>query len=265
MANIVIASPVLSDAGAVTAGNALGTLPVVNLQDIQLTKLWRTSDHTNTFIEIDLATAQAITVVALLGTNASTAATWRIRAATTQANLTAAPGFDTTAVTAWPETGLGDWSKVHLVKWVDPAETFRWWRIDIADSGNADGYVEAGRVYIAAAWQPAKNLQFGHGLGWIDSGDRAESDGGQIFTEDKPRRRLVSFDLDFLTENDMLDNAFDLDRLRGAAKDVLVITDPASASHLHKRTVYGLMTGLRPIINRHVGLYQKSFRIEELI
>jgi hypothetical protein len=262
MARILIADGEDIDAATVTAENEVATLPATNLQTMQPSETWRTSDATDTFIVADLGAALAVDIVALLKTNLTAAATWRVRGATSEANLTAAPGYDSTAVGFWPESGLAG-QAVSGFLYLDPAQSFRWWRIDLSDAANPDGYLEAGRLYIDAAWRPARNLSFNWQLGWIDDGEPRHARGGQIHPEVVPRRRRLRFSLDYLTEAEAA-TAYDLDRRRGRSADVLVLRDPAHATQLHRQSVYGLMTVLEPAVNTRFNVYSHRYDVEEL-
>ena len=267
MGRIVIASPALSDAGALTTPGAVAaSLPLANLQDMQPSKVCRFTNLTGMAVVCDLGAAAAINLIALVAHNGSAAATWRIRAAATEAVLTAAPGYDSTAVSMWPASGQpSGWAVLPSTLFLATAQSFRWWRIDITDAANPAGYWQAGRLVLAAAWQPSRNLQFGWGLGHIDPSEVSAAAGGQLLVEERTKRRVVSFTLSFMDEDEMMVNAFEIERARGAARDVVVIRDPDATSHLHRQTVHGLMTGGQPIVNDAVNVFRKPYRLEELI
>ena len=165
----------------------------------------------------------------------------------------------------FPVTRPADWTVLHSIDWQAAGNSFRWWRIDVSDGANPDGKFRAGRAYIAKAFQPAKNLIFNWPLGWIDDSLVEKALGGQLYPLERPPRRSIDFALSSLTEAEAFAEAFEFDRLRGNAKDVLAIRDPDATTYLHTQTIYGLMTGFRPIINRAFDLYEKTYRIEELL
>lgn len=270
MANAMIATSALVDAATLTSPSALpATLPIANLQDYRLGKVARFTDPTDVIVVADLGAAPdpGITLLGLLGTNLSATATVRWRGAASEAGLTAAPGYDGGTVSAWTSFGQpAGWDVLHSLKFPATPQSFQWWRCDAADPDNAseDG-VDIGRLYIDAAWQPSINIQYGAGLGFIDPSIVGLARGGQLLVQPLRRRRAGTFLLDFLREDEMLRNAFELDRLRGVEKDVLLVVDPAATEHLHRYSVYGLLTELKPIVLPKSGVFQKPYSLEELI
>lgn len=273
MANrIVIATPKLSDAGTITAGSEAAAMPASNLLRQQPGDRWRAEDLSSAWLQLDLGSATAINLIWLGYTNASSAATWRIRAASTEAGLTGgSPGYDSGALDHWPTTGLDDWLSTypgftHAYKWLGTsAQTFRYWRIDISDSANADGYYQAGRLYLANAWQPTRNIAYGWNVGWADPSDTVRAASGAGFSNRLRRYRELRFSLPFLSEDEMYSNAAAIDRLRGASGDMLVIPKPETPARFMDQAIYGLSRDLRPIVQARTSIFQKPYLIEELL
>ena len=69
MGNLILATPILSDAATITAGTETAAGPVTNLQKMQPTDLWEAAT-TAAYCEIDLGAVTAFNLVALLATNA---------------------------------------------------------------------------------------------------------------------------------------------------------------------------------------------------
>lgn len=262
---VTIATPRLSDAATLTSGGTIAaSLPLANLQAMQPGKVCRFTDLSGMHIVADLGAAQEVNQVWLGYTNATSAATWRVRGATSEANLTASPGYDSGSADIWPVSGLDDWDTVNGLRWLSTAQTYRWWRIDIADAANPDGYFDIGRLYIAKAWQ-AGGIQFGWSLGWLDDSEIERARGGQMHPVERPRRRELSFTLHGKSEAQMYGDAFAIQRLRGRSRDVLVVRDPMQTTWLQHQTLYGLMTELRPIVNSTYKVFRQPYRVEELI
>ena len=265
MTNIVIATPALVEAATITASNEVAAMPAASLKLRPGANLWRATSLASVYLEIDLGAAYAINLIALLYTNASSAATWRIRGATSQPNLTAAPGYDSGSLSHWPVAGLSDWAWTHALKFLDVAQNFRWWRIDIDDAANPAGYYQAGRLYIASAWQGGRNYDYGIQYGWEDPSEDARTQGGQSVTLDMAQRRVLQFTINNLTEAEAFANAFEIDRLRGKKRDVLVIPNPTSAAQIMRQTVCGKIEDLSPLAHVAFPSFGKSYRIVEML
>jgi hypothetical protein len=214
----------------------------------------------------DLGTASAVNLIALIAHSATADATWRIRGADTEADLTAAPGYDSGDVTMWPSTGRpSGWTKLTSLHLPDSAQTYRWWRIDITDAANPDGFLDIGRLYIAAAWQPLRNLAFGWQLAWVDPSEQQRSQGGAVYVRELPSYRRIDFELRYASEDDYYDNGFELERLIGRKKDILVVPDPAATKHLHRKMIYGVRGDVLPgAVNQSLNIYATKFSVEEL-
>lgn len=264
MSKILIASPALSDAATLTTNNELGTLPATNLQKMQPTKVYRTNSLDAIYMEMDLGSISPFNLVAMLYTNASSTATWQVRAANTQADLTAAPGYDSGILTHWASPGISDWDRTHAMLSTGQ-QSYQWIRIDIVDPANPDGYYQAGRIYISDAIIPSVNISLGWSLGWEDDSTTQDSLGGKTFVIPRQKRRLLNFSLDFLTEIEMNNDSFSLDRLRGKSKDIFVIKDIDDLSLRHSQSVCGLMKDLSPIIKSKFNIYRKRYAIRELL
>lgn len=269
MADITFATSIFVDDGVLTATNEVSALPGTNLQDIQPTKKWRTTSLSTMAIEIDLTTAKAVNLISLIAHNATSTATWRIRGATSQAILTSTTvGYDSSTITMWPSTGKPqDWNdQLFSLKWLGSnAQTFRWWRVDVFDDANGDGYFEAGRLIIDNAWQPTVGLSPNWGFRWIDPGTRERSIIGNLYPTQRTRHRIFEFTLDFNDKDAMLNNAAELQRKRGISQDVFILADPTGTTHLHKESVYGLFTDLQPLVNTAFDIFSQVIIIEEMI
>lgn len=289
MSNIVIARPELGDAAVITAGSAGATTPASNLQRKQPTDIWQTVDLSTAYLIIDLGSSQAINLIALLFTNATSGAIWRIRAASSEALLYTAPVYDgptfqylLTEAGDYLTTESGDrlltespggilWcsdtleSRRHGLLFLTTPITARWIRIDITDVANPDGMFRAGRLYVSNAWQPSINMQYGWSNGWDDASPITETRGRNLIPNAKPPIPVVDFSLAFLSEDEMLTNAYEIDRVRGASKDMLVITNPDASVHLQKHMFYGLMSNGRKISNKQYALYEISYALKGLI
>lgn len=288
MGNLVIATPELVDAATLAAGSEAAGMGVANLQSDQPSERWRSgslsaSPAPSVYIEADLGGPQAIDTVILHGHNLTSAATWRIRGATSQANLTAAPGYDSrpagspaTDISAWPASGRPTTSgakgwpgPLFSLLWLGDggagAQNFRWWRVDLEDAANPDDYIQAGRLIVDGAWQPSRDMHFDAAAFIVDPSPREETVGGQIHAVARPRRRSWAFSLFALGEDELYADGFDLAMRRGQATPLFLIRDPQATTHLHRQALYGLVTSIQTFTERESDLYQASYALEEML
>lgn len=267
MSNMVLATPVLSDAASLVASDELASLPVLNLQDPQPSSVWRTGALGGVYLEIDLGEVRTVNLLALLFSNLGPAARWQVRAAATASGLTSAPNYDSGSVAVWPASSdLTAHGYANAVLWLgEQPQSQRWWRIDLEDAGNSDGYLEAGRLYIADAWQPSMNVQPGYSAGFVDETVQKVSAAGTLHAVARKPRRQGRFTLSFFDEAEMKGRAFTLDQTRGRGGDVLFMLDPDPGPFRQHDTIYGLLSELGPITLPSQGVFQKRYQIEEMV
>lgn len=277
MGNIAFATPEASDLAVVGASSEASTMVATNLQTMQPAEKWR-STAASAVINIDLLASTSFNLVALLYNNFSSACTWRVRAANSSAVLvsTTVP-YDSSTVRAWPHTALEtDWDYTHAVLWLgSTSQVFRFIRIDISDpsprppvgssAAVSVAYVQSARLIVASARQPTTNLLWGWSLGWNDLAAFQQAANGAIYPDPRGMHRVLSFSLDFNTEAEVYDWAFQLDRRRGAHRDLFVMRDPDVPSQLMNQSLYGLSTDLRPVVNDAYSIFTKPYQIVELI
>lgn len=260
MANLLIADCALTDAASLTASSAAATLPVTNLQRRQPGRVWRATGKTAEHIVIDLGVAAAINLVALVNTNLSAAGTWRIRGAASEADLTAAPGYDSGALSD-PSSPRGLRTQV----WASfgPA-SYRWWRFDLADPTGPDAAIEVGRLVIDAAWQPSFNYQFGIGQGVIDPSPRLVMRGGQIDSDPQGMRNVMeALRLVGLPTDEAIVQGLARMRRTGNSLPVFVALDPADTIHRAVRSIYGLPSWDSTVLTHH-NRQTLGLRVEEM-
>lgn len=268
MGNMLLAMPTISDSAIITGSSTAGDLPITNLKTAPIGQTARFL--TPSAVNIQANISGEINLIAVLGHNGSATGTARVLAATTEAALDVAPDYDSGLLpirSNQPDyTGSnisGAMETNHFIHFLPSALDYQFWRVELSDPSLT--YLDVGRFYLSKAWQPETNMDYGCQIGWVDPSTSSRTVSGRIVTMQRPKYRYVDFQLSFASEQEMYDNAFEIDRLRGTSKDVLFINDPDAMSMIQKRSVYGTMQSLSPIINAHFSLFEKSFRIEEII
>ena len=284
MSNMIISSTNYSDdATSITADSEVATLPVENLQDRQLVKVYRSDGETDVEIDVDFGQGRIIDFVALIRHNISQTGTirWRLSNvsdfATTQ--------YDSGVIDAWPvveEFGALPWGvftwggflsievaaqyTISSFAVLDSPVQARYLRIDIVDDDNAEGYIEAGRLISGPAYRPSTNYGFGAEIQFVDESRIVKSRGGQTFVDEVERFRRIRFELQNLPEAEIFGNVFNnIDRLRGVAQDILIIPQPDDPNTWPTQNIYGRLVRTEPIINRTLELYGRTIEVEELI
>lgn len=280
--NMIISSTNYSDSGTVTVDDAVGTLPITNLQDRQIVKIWRNT-QTTAQIDVDFGQGRIVDFAALIKHTISQ--TGKIRWRLSNASDFSSTVYDSGLIDAWPiveEFGTLPWGVFSWGGYLNitvaaqyTISTFavlsspvqaRYLRIDISDPDNTDGYIQAGRLIAGPAYKPSINYGNGVEFEFVDDSRITKSRGGQTFVDEIERFRRIRFELINLPENEMFQNVFNaIDRLRGVAQDILIIPQPDEPTTWITQNIYGRITQTSPIVNSALTFYGRQIEVEELI
>ena len=280
--NMIISSTNYSDSGTVTVDDAVGTLPITNLQDRQIVKIWRNT-QTTAQIDVDFGQGRIVDFAALIKHTISQ--TGKIRWRLSNASDFSSTVYDSGLIDAWPiveEFGTLPWGVFSWGGYLNitvaaqyTISTFavlsspvqaRYLRIDISDPDNTDVYIQAGRLIAGPAYKPSINYANGVEFEFVDDSRITKSRGGQTFVDEIERFRRIRFELINLPENEMFQNVFNaIDRLRGVAQDILIIPQPDEPTTWITQNIYGRITQTSPIVNSALNFYGRQIEVEELI
>lgn len=257
MANIILASPHLSDAGTITGSAAVGDMSLLNLQGRNLFRKYRTT-NLSAQINIDLGSAQAIDFAAIVAHNGTDSGTVTIKAGTTSA----VSDFTTTALDLLTGTDIGLDRNAFAHSF--SAETYRYWRFDFSDTGNTDGFLEMGRLYLSNAFQPATNASYGMAEGYNDTSRIKRTVSNAIVPVIREPFKTAQLELTFATAAEMYGESRKIDRLRGQSRDIIFVPDIDDTSNFQERFIYGRMLQNPPVISEAFSIFTKTYDIEEI-
>lgn len=286
MANITLGLTNYADEAVLSGGSWRTSLPRSNLQNRRLSKVARTPDALAASSQFDCALVKGrpVRVLALIAHNLSVSSTVRLIGC--DAADFAAPLYDSGAVSMWPagvipqdmleweddNFWLGTISEEAIAGYRAPfihllpsTVTARYWRVEIADTGNSNGWIHVGRLYLANAWTPHYNMRYGADLGFDDVSIFETSLTGEEFFERRRKRRNFRFDLAALSEEEGYQSALELDRLAGTTGEVLVIPDATDITNAPRRNFVGRLAALSGVVHAHHGLMEKSYEIVEIL
>lgn len=290
MSNCVFGFPVFSDPNVTysptfTGGTWSSTLTLANLQDRRLGKVARSTAVTlaSTQFDLDLKTARGVSLISIPKHTLSLVATIRIRGSTIAGDFSA-PVYDTGQIDVFPviyPTGtlpvghasyatrklsaedLAEGYNIGFVHIASAPQVARYWRIEINDTTNAAGYIDLARLVLAATWQPSINMEYGAKLGWETSSTRTESDGGAAVFNERPRRRIFSFQIGHLPQDEAFVSAFEIQRRLGTTGQVLFVFDPADVAHMHRRSFLAVLKELSALDFPYHNLQSVPFALVE--
>jgi len=215
----------------------------------------RTTSAAALTLTATLAASTSIDVVAIAGHNLTlNTATVRVQAGS----------FDSGAVTVAAAGSLPFLTPVFCCL-LPAAETASSVQIDIADTGNADGYLEIGRVLIMQDAYPftRQHIVYPAYRGWADGTQITESLGGFQFPDQRPPRRMERFTLDGLTAA-MEAGLWGAAGTEGLSGEVLFIHDQTQVDVSYDRMFLGRLRRLNELEMRSFGRNLVEFEVGEV-
>ena len=286
MANILLAWQNRTDEGTLSGGSWQSTLPLANLQNRVVQKVARSTNAnlSSTKFDIDLGAARAIGVVALVVHNVSVIG--KVRITGDDAADFATPVYQSAWIDAWPagqipqslleweddNFWLGTLSSNQRAGYQSPfihvlptQQILRYWRVEVDDTTNTDGFIQIGRLFMSAAWRPSVNYDMGAQLSYTDPTPVAASLSGAEYFDVRSKAREFTVRLSALTESEAYDYALQIQRLAGVSGEVLVVPDTADTTRIPIRAYLGRLTDLRPIAHAKNGIFETAITLRELI
>lgn len=283
MSNMIIAATnYVDDVDSITADSEVASLPVENLQDLQIVKVFRTDGATSVEIDVDWKSTKIVDFFALIAHNLSVTAKLRWRLSNDDFSTFI---YDSGTVDAWPPIedfggspwGVFRWGGVptqeetelytaNAFQLLETPQFARYLRLNITDDSNLDGYIQAGRLIAGPAYQPSVNYANGVEFEFIDNSRVTKSRGGQTFVDEIQKFRVIRFELINLPEDEIFSNVFNnIDRIKGVSRDVLIIPQPNEPQTWLTQNIYGRISSIQPIRNRALTFYSRQVEVEEII
>lgn len=279
MANLLLSYNNFADDGTLSevgSGNQwLSSLPLANLQNPLLSKVARTDSELVVDFDLDIGDRKTISFVALLKHNLTSAATWRVRISNVDTFATTV--YDSGTIDIWSRTetlGSSPWGAFPWDGKATPedgdfgflifdAVFGRYVRIDIVDSGNPDGYIQAGRLIVDSPFRPTVNPSYGLQIGYVNPSNKRRSRGGQPWVDRLPQYREMRIPFEAILESQAYGTLYEIDRQAGISGDVFVMLDPDDEINRHRQGFYGTIKNPTPISHDGPNSHSKSFVIEE--
>jgi hypothetical protein len=231
--------------------------PVGNLVKPQVVTAWRALGTAASFTA-DLGAVRDIRFLALLGVTLGAGATLQLRLSSSGAH--AGDVYDSGVVAANAATLLdGRKQCLHL----PPAlQSARYAKVDLADAAAA--FIDVGYAWLGDWWQPARNFSWGFADAVRSRSNKEPSLGGQLYTLKRPKARVKSFALDFLTPAEAKAQGIEIADKAGDHAPFGIIPDPA-ASDATREMVIGTLSDLGTVTGVALNVRARPFELTELL
>lgn len=267
-----------------SGGDWLTSLPINNVKNRILAKRARSVDldpSSTQFVAEFPARPRPIAVVAIAAHNLSPEARWQFKVY--GQNSAVIPEYDSGLMNVWqPIYSTFDleweydnwWSgvpeedqlnvftpiafQIFQLVVADKIEIF------IEDGLNPDDYVEVGRAYFGAIFQPNINASFGASFG-IEQSTTIETalDDTEYFDRRRPRRTM-SMSLERLTEEEAFGQLQTMQREVGIDQELFVSFDQVG-DYTYQKSFLGRLQQTDPITQPYIDYFTNSINIIEII
>lgn len=288
MANLIVGFPNRSGEATLSGGSWESALPLTNLQDRRIAKVARTTNDSasSTKFDIDLTRDRAIKLIALIKHNLSLDTTYRIYGsnasnfATTVYDSGSLAVFESiydSLVLEWEDDNFWDGkasqeyidsmnatSNLSLIHILNTVISARYWRVEVVDESNPDGYVEFGRLFLSEQWQVTNNILYGASLGYeTNTGVEMSLDDTEYFDVRKSQRNY-KFELESYDYNEGHQKLLEISRQLGIDKEVFVIPDPDDTENMTRRAFLGRLKTLNPILYPYFNTNRAAYEVKEI-
>jgi hypothetical protein len=259
-----------------SASSTAGALVVDNLYTDTKSEVWR-STSTSATLTLTWGISEIVGVVSLPFCSLTAQATFRIRGYTEPSDVI--PKFDTGIQYPCAGSLSGfNWGMMPLgvnsyayggatygTVWFTP-QPIKQLVVDIDDSTNTLGYIEASKVIAGSYWEPANNAESGSAqISVADTSKNERSDAGDLKTDRGTTHKVLSFDLNFMTTADR--NALGgILKGSGMFRAVFISLTPNADDATDEQTyqIYGKMSKQSSIRYQFVNQHSSQLEIEEI-
>lgn len=247
----------------ITATTSDANFPVSNLAHPFRSRVWRSSSvATAQRIVFDLGSTEDIDSFALLfnpiageGIKLTDAATVKL-----QANAT-----DSWGSPAVNQTVTIDNVYDLYTHFFATAQSYRYWAVEVTDTGNAYGYIEIAKVILSKATQLGQTPEIGFVDTLDDQSKTQETAYGHRYADVYPTRRSLEFNYAAMSEGDIASLQAIFRRV-GKVTPIAVALDPTATLFDKDRFVlYGYMNDNFKSSNRFYSYFDSGLRVEEAL
>lgn len=141
----------------------------------------------------------------------------------------------------------------------------RYWKVEISDTTNPDGYIDVGRCMMARGWRPGVNYTYGAEISYFDQSPSVTTLSGTMYFDQRPRGRLFRFSLDAMSSTEAYNYALEMQRLAGVTSEVLLVPDSDDVGNIPLRSFAGRLTALNGIGVPDPSRFTGTFELKEII
>ena len=269
---------------AATLSGGSWQAPLTNIQTLRLAQRARSTNAANssTIINVEFDEDRLIQVISVNAHNISVDGYIRITAGEFAGDNSY---YDSGEVEVWPpmySTLSLHWRDYHFwsgkideearkeyqknfVHVCTSSVKTKYWTIHIYDSGNTDGYIEVGRVFMGRIFDPQFNVIYGAQIAWEDNSKIESSLVGVEYMSKVPMTRAAQVNYDYSFRREALEGLYELQRQSGQTQEVLFIGNADDPSQMVRLSFLGRFRRIEPLKWHFMDIHSTGFEVKELL
>lgn len=140
----------------------------------------------------------------------------------------------------------------------------KYWKFEISDVDNADGYIALPRMVICPGIEFSINPEYGAAIGVSTDTTSVRSLGGSDFYQRRANRKVMTMSFRNLPNNELYSAGLDLVLDRGIDKQVFVVFNPDDTDNLWRNSMLATMKELSPLQFDYYNHGSKAFSLEQV-
>ena len=141
----------------------------------------------------------------------------------------------------------------------------RYWRIDIVDTVNPDGYIEIGRLFLGSRFRPSINVEYGPAISIESRTEVAEALDGPEYFNELANRRVWQGTWSALTDAEAYRQMLVIMKDSDVSGEVYFFEDDADNIYQDLRWFYGRLRSLNGIEWPYLDRHSVAIEVSELL
>lgn len=142
--------------------------------------------------------------------------------------------------------------------------TVKRFEIIVTSSGNADGYIEIGRIILGESWSPTYNAEYGAQITPIDLSQISRTVGGDQKVDVRTMHKKMDFNLRYMPQTDKTALSTIIRKI-GMRQPVFVSMYPNETDEVFQAgNIFGRFESISPFEHSLTNVYDTSITIEEI-
>ncbi|MCG8670216.1 MAG: hypothetical protein MI867_12435 [Pseudomonadales bacterium] len=141
----------------------------------------------------------------------------------------------------------------------------RYWRLDIADTSNADGYIELSRAFFCPGYEATKAIKYNMSIGRFSNSTLSKSKGGANIPNDQRGGKKFVIGIDNIPESEGMGIIYDMVEDADVTKQIFFVMNKKDTVHKHRRMFTARLKKLDPLTIPFFEKMDAVFEVEEVV